>query len=99
MASRKEMEVYWDKRWEHERRKGRNHYLLRNSLAQGVVPGVVGGAILMFVQPRVGGVNIGSFGGAVVAFFTFSICGFLISWWWWRVGERRYLERRSKVDS
>ena len=99
MASREEMEAYWDKRWERERQRGRNHYLLRNGLVQGVIPGILGGAILMFVQPRVGDENIGSLEWALVAFLVFSICGFLISWRWWRVGERRFLERRSKVDS
>ena len=99
MASREEMEAAWDERWARERQAGRNRYLLRNTVVQGLIPGVVAGAILMFVKPTVGNVNVGSFAWALVAFLVFSVCGTLISMWWWHAGEKRFLERRSKLGS
>ena len=99
MASREETQAYWDKRWERERKGGRNRYLFRNTVAQGILPGLVGGGILMFVQPHVGAVNIGLGPWPAIAFLGFSACGFIISLWWWRTGERRFHERGSTDGS
>src|SRR5687767_12044856 len=99
MASHEEVLAHWDKRWEHERQGGRNRYLLRNTVIQGVLPGVVGAGILMFVEPHVGSVNIGSGLWPMVALLFLSAGGFLISLLWWRRGERIFLARRSKHGS
>jgi hypothetical protein len=99
MPSRDEMLAQWDKRWEQERRAGRNRYLFRNTAIQGLLPGVVGAGILMFVEPHVGEVNIGSSPWPVVAMLLFSVAGLLISLWWWRRGEKIFLERRSRHGS
>jgi hypothetical protein len=68
-------------------------------MMMGIGPGILSFAALVYVQPRVGNLDVSPYTWATVALVAISILGYLRSVKWWRIGERKYLERKSRLGS
>jgi len=98
LATSNDPEIQWAKRWGAIRARGRNHFVLRFFLVNGLIPGIVGSSILAFVHPRVGDQDLSEPLWLLVAFVCFCAYGFWLGRRWWRISESRFNEHNRKAS-